>query len=307
MRRISVPVGVSLMVAGLLAGSCAQKSTKTYTIFGSSDHPSGFASATVTVDRRPTSSVIFVTPDPNSRSTLAVLRQLGAQGLRPANAKELFEHADRLPVVCSVVALETMWVGNDGRSYTVYARRTKDNQLLSSITAVDRDWDQGSCFAAVKQSTSLGEHVVVRVAVDYSLPLQTMIASGNYENVSPRLLEQTFPATAERKTDLDLVVTTLNRVGGLVELLKELRRHRLRPATLPELLAVGEQHPDLQRRNPIVALGSVWRSPNGLEWFPLLTAESSGESASRRVLAQTSDLGYDWSYRMRFAAVKIDR
>ncbi|MDI6603226.1 MAG: hypothetical protein QME57_03890, partial [Patescibacteria group bacterium] len=43
-----------------------------------------------------------------------------------------------------------------------------------------------------------------------------------------------------------------------------------RPVELHELLAFGEQYPDIQRKFLIVALGSVWWSPRGDRCVPYL-------------------------------------
>ena len=46
-------------------------------------------------------------------------------------------------------------------------------------------------------------------------------------------------------------------------MIAEMDKRGYRPATIEELLALGESHPALQREFPIIALGSCWMIPHG--------------------------------------------
>ncbi|MGH9460150.1 MAG: hypothetical protein ACRD1X_02955 [Vicinamibacteria bacterium] len=96
------------------------------------------------------------------------------------------------------------------------------------------------------------------VAIDYSQSLVAMIQTGRYDWVNSDITEKHFPvASGPAQVSIELV--HFNRVMSTDDVLSELDRRGLRPATLPELLAFGEKYPEKQRKFPIIALGSVWR------------------------------------------------
>ncbi len=70
-----------------------------------------------------------------------------------------------------------------------------------------------------------------------------------------------------------------------------------RPATLPELLALGKQYPEFQRWFPIIALGSVWRGQGGVRLAPCLS-----ENAGKRGLGLDS-FDFVWGAFCCFLAV----
>jgi hypothetical protein len=80
--------------------------------------------------------------------------------------------------------------------------------------------------------------------------------------------------------------------------LKALDEEGLRPATISELLAVGIQHSKLQLQFPIIALGSVWQSSNGIRRVGYLSSDGG-----KRELG-LNWLGNDWNDTCRFAAVR---
>ena len=79
---------------------------------------------------------------------------------------------------------------------------------------------------------------------------------------------------------------------------KEMEKAGFRPATLPELLALGRDYPDLQKQFLIAALGSVWRHPAGSSDTPLLEWDGGGRDLGLHWLEG------DWRGGCRFAAVR---
>jgi hypothetical protein len=124
-----------------------------------------------------------------------------------------------------------------------------------------------------------------------------MVAAGNYDYANPNITEENFPV-GEGEAEVKAVLLHLDRDASDEEVLAEMERQGLRPATMDELNAFGEQHPDRQRQYPIVALGSVWARPRGDRDVGYLWG-----GADRRDL----DLrwpGLDWLARCRFLAVR---
>lgn len=98
------------------------------------------------------------------------------------------------------------------------------------------------------------------IIVDYSQTIEQMVAAGKYNYVSPDINSKNFGQELAIKKraqeELSVVLLHLNREASSEEVLVEMERRGLRPATLAELLALGAKHPELQRKFTIVALGS---------------------------------------------------
>jgi hypothetical protein len=110
----------------------------------------------------------------------------------------------------------------------------------------------------IAESMLAGETDVFRVSVNYDLSVEEMIKAGKYDQSSYEITSKNFPSS---RTGTSEGVIQLVRFDGFMEskeVLRELEDRELRPANLPELLALGAQHPYLQRKFPIVALGLFW-------------------------------------------------
>jgi hypothetical protein len=106
-----------------------------------------------------------------------------------------------------------------------------------------------------------------QITVDYSRTLEEMIAAGKYDWVHPDITSSNFPIDQSKSgstENLEAVIVHLDKYVKDTEIvLKLMDKNGLRPATLPELLALGEQYPEFQRKYWIYALGSRWQNSNG--------------------------------------------
>lgn len=135
------------------------------------------------------------------------------------------------------------------------------------------------------------------VTVDYAKSLPDMIKAGNYGYANEDITPKKFPIQGEGKVDLEIVLVHFGKDIESDDVLAELDKLGLRAAVLPELLAFGETHPEVQREFPIIALGSF-----------------ANESGNRRVPYLDDWLGRRkldlcwfvsrWHDRCRFAAVR---
>lgn len=129
------------------------------------------------------------------------------------------------------------------------------------------------------------------VTVDYSRSFEDMVAGGKYEAIYPEVNNSVFPIKGQGKSEvrLELVQFTKdwesadefnNKIEAIriQEVLEEFRQHGFRPATFPELLALGEKYPDeIKKYSEIVALGSYYEreaifSDGKLKVFPSLSS-----------------------------------
>ncbi len=102
------------------------------------------------------------------------------------------------------------------------------------------------------------------IVVDYSRSLQEMIAAGDYGPGWGDFTEADFPARKSGKMQREALLISSPCFRELEDLEDELRRRKLRHGDIWEILALGAQHPDLQRDGEIAVINAVIsRPPNG--------------------------------------------
>ena len=96
------------------------------------------------------------------------------------------------------------------------------------------------------------------VTVVYGRSLDDMVQAGRYDSVHRGIALESFQGLGPGRGIVDIVVIHFNSHISSEDALMEMYKCGLRSATLPELLALGELYPTLQRKNSIIALGSVF-------------------------------------------------
>lgn len=142
-------------------------------------------------------------------------------------------------------------------------------------------------------------HPVYPVTVNYDLSVEEAVALGKYDHVFPNEVSSKHFKT-ERNGIAELKITLVCIEENLMtkEIPEKLDQLGYRPAELHELLAFGAKYPDVQRRFPIVALGSIWQeSPIIHRSIPWICRDGDG-----RALGLCSLQAY-WCGRNHFAAV----
>ncbi len=134
--------------------------------------------------------------------------------------------------------------------------------------------------------------------VDYTKTVEQMVEAGKYDWKNSDIGSKNFPVKRRESGKVEVHLFHFNRAVSSDDAIKELGRMGFRPAELPELLALGAQHPEEQRKYPIIALGSVWRSPDGDRSVPYLGGSGSGRGLG------LDWFGGEWSGDYRFAAVR---
>jgi len=138
-----------------------------------------------------------------------------------------------------------------------------------------------------------------KVTVDYDRTIEEMVAAGKYNWSNSDINAKNFPISAKGKVEVNIEPVHFKRRMRSDEVLRELDKQGLRPATLPELAALGEQHPELQREfHQIVALGSICNV-----WGGQGTTCLYGDSSNRQFGLYRDD-GSNWHDYCRFAAVR---
>lgn len=134
------------------------------------------------------------------------------------------------------------------------------------------------------------------ITVDYGLSLDKMIEAGNYNVVSSNINTEGYPVNGQGSVSKDIVLFQFAKATCSEDVIAAMALSGYRPADHIELLALGAQHPNLQRELPTLALGQA-----GCKNVMVLscgTARGTGRSLR--------ELGFeaDFSPNNYFAAVK---
>lgn len=137
---------------------------------------------------------------------------------------------------------------------------------------------------------------IANVAVDYSRSLAKMIADGRYDQVHRDITPRNFRLSATGFRQIELTLVQFKYPVAPLEAVMLMKEEGYRPATIEEILALGSQHPDLQRRIPIVGLGSA-RVVGNRRWVPCLGGSETERALTLAVIYRR------WSPYYRFAFV----
>ena len=164
------------------------------------------------------------------------------------------------------------------------AIRTPATKLVSSTIAVEPSPEK-----------------LFHVTVNYDQKLQESIWAGKYDWENPNITAKNFPPVRTGTAQLVVELVHFGRSTETAEIVQALKARRLRPATLPELLAVGTAYPNIQRQFPVLALGSIWQFFSGRRYVPALSSIFTGRNL------RLYWWNFKWLGHYRFAAVSNDR
>ena len=147
----------------------------------------------------------------------------------------------------------------------------------------------------------------VETIVNYDQSVEEAVKAGKYDGSSNDITSGNFPSEEVGIKEVSIELVHFGRGMKPDEVLSELNKLSLRPATLKELLALGEKHTDLQKEEfRIVALGSVWQHPGiGRRFCATLDGRDSkidGFGPQRFLYSLWIDV--EWDDFCRFAAVR---
>lgn len=94
--------------------------------------------------------------------------------------------------------------------------------------------------------------------VNYDRSIEDSVKAGNYDRISDSITDKRFSSSTESGVkEVEGAIYHFNKEIPSQTVIFQMERDGYRSATMKELLAFGEQNPELQRRFPIAALGSV--------------------------------------------------
>ena len=141
-----------------------------------------------------------------------------------------------------------------------------------------------------------------KIEVDYGKSLKSMIEAGEYDNKNDPFDPKKFPRERKEKgkSELEVIAADFMEAITTKQIEERLDQLGLRSATIEELLAVGVQRPDFQRKFWIVALGSGFVDFRSGREAPCLTGDSGG----RNLYVFWDEPDSKWDDACRFLAVR---
>ncbi len=134
--------------------------------------------------------------------------------------------------------------------------------------------------------------------VNYDRSIVDSIKAGAYDWSNGKITDVNFPSSEKGTQEVEFGLFHFNRDISSEDAKAGMKAEGFRPATMKELLAYGEKHPEEPREFPIVALGSV-AALGRYQFFGYLRWGSSERSV---------DMDYydiHWNDNCRFLVVRI--
>jgi hypothetical protein len=139
------------------------------------------------------------------------------------------------------------------------------------------------------------------VNVNGELSLDAMIKAARFDWIHEDVNAKNFLITSKDQYVCEVLLLGFKQTVSPATVEAELRTRGLRAARIEELLALAAQHPELQRKHMIAAIGSLWKWPDGERHFPYLHSYH----ARREIKLSWYEPDDGWTFNFRFAAVKI--
>lgn len=137
----------------------------------------------------------------------------------------------------------------------------------------------------------------LRALVDYGLTLEEMITTGRYDWWSHDITAERFQVGGKGQQEVWIELLHYGKNMSSDAVLADMDARGYRPAKIEELLALGAQHPDEQRKYPIPGLGSSCQL-FGDRYVPSLDLNGDG----RDLILDYNDR--EWGGYCRFGAVR---
>ena len=136
------------------------------------------------------------------------------------------------------------------------------------------------------------------VTADYSKTIDEMLKNGKYDWANDDITADHFPSKEKGTKRIKIALFKFDHDISGEDVIRKMGKG-FRPASLKEILSLGAQYPDLQRKDWIVALGSTWRDSDGNVYVPYL----GNDGGFRSLYLRWWD--GDWRSYWRFAGVQV--
>lgn len=136
-----------------------------------------------------------------------------------------------------------------------------------------------------------------QLSVNYEMKLERAIIFGQYDWINPNLISKGFQTNQKGRAIVLAELIHFNRAIDQKEVIEEINKE-YRPADIRELLAFGERYPRMQKKFPIVSLGSLLKDQNDFFHVPYLHGYGSERYLGIHCVTDT------WREMYRFLVIK---
>lgn len=134
--------------------------------------------------------------------------------------------------------------------------------------------------------------------VDYDLSIPDLLKAGKYDDTNSNITDENFLSAESGKKEVEFGMYHFGKVMDSSEdVIAEMKKDGYRPATMKELLSFGKKNKNLQKKFPIIALGSVAELGSNRRVGALY-----GRGCRRYAFLSYFD--FDWHDDYRFLAVR---
>lgn len=138
--------------------------------------------------------------------------------------------------------------------------------------------------------------------VNYDRSIKDSLKAGHFDWTNSGITDVNFPFPSDKqgKREVEFGLFHFKKVTQSDDNIAKMKAEGFRPATIKELLAFGEENPEVQREFPVVALGSVVKlNANSCQCVGVLDWSNSERDAG------LDFYGNNWFDRCRFLAVRL--
>ncbi len=128
---------------------------------------------------------------------------------------------------------------------------------------------------------------------------EELVKAGNYNYANPNVNSTNFPVRPTKRGAREFVLLEFDHDPESEEVLAEAAKQNLDRPVYEDALYFGVEHPEVQRRQPVVFLHEPWRNPDGH-----LRVLSLWGDAGRRELDLLFYFARRWDRSCRFAFVR---
>ena len=133
------------------------------------------------------------------------------------------------------------------------------NDPQTWISELKRFARKEPCWVEPKERVivSLDITDIQKQVVNYDRTIADSLKAGKYDWTNCNITDANFPSTEVGQKEVKFGLFHLNNAMKSGDVIAQLEQEGFRPVTLKELLVYGEKYPNVQRKFPIIALGSV--------------------------------------------------
>lgn len=138
----------------------------------------------------------------------------------------------------------------------------------------------------------------INLVVDYDRSVEDGVKAGKYNGLNRDITSSHFPSNESGTKEVSVELVDFEQDMKTAWVIAKLDKAGMRPATLKELLALGEKCPEIRNGYEIIILGSIWQKSDG---YPnCVSLHRDGRSIELR----TDWIGGWWDKGNVFAAVR---